>query len=262
MGSSAPYVPPQERDGFLDRNIIAFLRTLSVLAGRKGGKSGRRAVFHPSILLAATFIFVLFVSLSRSYAFLAVAATLVLVELSLLDARDLAGALGKGFLSALFSVLILLPAALSGNFRGSLLIAAKILISVLAVASLSATGWHALTRSLAAFRIPDLFILILDISFRYIWSLGFLALDMLYALKLRSVGRNDRQAASLAGVAGTLFLKSREASEELYAAMECRCFSGSYRIKTRIKARSADFALIAALVAIVVAFFLLAGAGR
>jgi cobalt/nickel transport system permease protein len=69
----------------------------------------------------------------------------------------------------------------------------------------------------------------LDMTTKYISLLGGLVLDLLYALKLRSVGRDDRKMDSLSAIAGTVFLKSIEAAETQYQAMECRCFSGSYR---------------------------------
>ena len=49
--------------------------------------------------------------------------------------------------------------------------------------------------------------------------LGEFTLEMLYALKLRSVGKNRNKYGSLGGIAGTLFVKSREMSEEMSGAM-------------------------------------------
>ena len=82
---------------------------------------------------------------------------------------------------------------------------------------------------------------------------------MLYALKLRSVGRNDGKTASLAAVAGTMFLKSKEMAEEMYSAMECRGFTGTYRAADRLRWRAGDLALGAAVAAMVLAFFFVQG---
>jgi len=70
--------------------------------------------------------------------------------------------------------------------------------------------------------------------------LGEFSLEMLYALKLRSVGKNRKKYTSLGGVGGTLFIKSREMSEEMYSAMECRGFTGEYHIYDKFKFRLAD----------------------
>ena len=76
---------------------------------------------------------------------------------------------------------------------------------------------------------------------------------MLYALKLRSVGRDGRKLRSLGGVAGTVFLKSKEAAARQYEAMGCRGFSGEYRVSARalpvlpsILVGAADLAVVAA----------------
>ena len=68
----------------------------------------------------------------------------------------------------------------------------------------------------------------LDITLKYIVLLGDVCLDMLTALKLRSVGKNREKGKSLSGVLGVTFLKSREMSEEMYGAMTCRGFEGEY----------------------------------
>ena len=60
---------------------------------------------------------------------------------------------------------------------------------------------------------------------------------------------------SLAGLAGTLFLKSKEAAETQYQAMECRCFSGTYRITHRFGFGRRDAAFVA-LVWSLAAFFM------
>ena len=64
---------------------------------------------------------------------------------------------------------------------------------------------------------------------------------MLYAVKLRSVGRNRQKKRAFAGIFGVAFLKSREMSEEMYQAMCCRGFTGEYRVEHHIKWRWHDF---------------------
>lgn len=156
------------------------------------------------------------------------------MAVAFLPARLVARVLKKALVAGAFAFVIFLPSALWGNWSMVLLVTEKVLIAVALVALLSATtGWPAISRGLAAFRVPDLFILVLDITIRYIGLLGGLALEMLRALKLRSVGRNDGKTASLASIAGTTFLRSKEAAEEMYQAMECRCFSGTYRSSRR-----------------------------
>ncbi len=65
--------------------------------------------------------------------------------------------------------------------------------------------------------------------------------------------------AALSGVAGILFLKSRGMAEDLYAAMECRGFAGTYRTGRPAGIRPRDAAVLAA-DALLVASFVALGA--
>jgi cobalt/nickel transport system permease protein len=126
---------------------------------------------------------------------------------------------------------------------------------VAAVGLFSATtDWGAITGALKIFLLPDLFILVLDATIRYIDLLGGLSLSMLHALKLRSVGRNRMKTASLSGIAGSLFLRSRAMAEEMHAAMECRCFTGRYRIGRAARVSPSDIWPLAADAAILFVF--------
>jgi cobalt/nickel transport system permease protein len=153
-------------------------------------------------------------------------------------------------------VLILLPSAFWGHGSSLVLITAKVLVSVTSVKLVSTTTeWASISGAFKRLGAPDLFILVFDIALKYITLLGEFALAMLYALKLRSVGKNQGKTASLSGIAGTLFLKSKEMAEEMYAAMECRGFTGEYRAAGRLQLGYRDVVLGTAVVFLTAAFF-------
>jgi cobalt/nickel transport system permease protein len=136
----------------------------------------------------------------------------------------------------------MLPAFIQGNSYSSIMITTKVFASITVVGLLShTTKWSLLTKALKRFYVPDIFILILDITIKYIYRLGELSLNMFYALKLRSVGRNNKKYTSMAGVAGTMFLQSMEMAEEMYHAMECRGFSGEYHRMEKSKFKWIDY---------------------
>ena len=216
---------------------------------------------HPSLRLVSSFLLILFVSLSRSIYFLAIVGTYELVVMCLMSGPKIAKVLKTSFVASLFAFVIFLPSALWGNWPGVLAVAAKVLLSVAAAALVSATSpWSEISRALSSIRVPDIFILVLDLAIKYISLLGGLVLDMLYALKLRSVGHNTDKTASLSGVAGTVFLKSKEAADEMYAAMECRGFSGTYGVAVRSGLSARDYLFIAVNALILSLFFFLQGA--
>ena len=92
---------------------------------------------------------------------------------------------------------------------------------------------------------------------KYIVMLGDFTLNMLYALKLRSIGKNKRKYTSLSGIAGTMFLKSKEMAEDMVGAMECRGFTGEYHRYEKLTFTFTDFLYIlinAALLLIFICF--------
>jgi len=224
------YEPRRDKARYLEKSLLSLLGVLAAL--REGPGAGRRREkIRPELKLILAFALILAVSLARSGLFLEATAALELCALCLLPGQVIARILKRVLAAALFSSLIFLPAFLSGLSPNLFPLLSKILLSVLAAALFSATTpWPSMAAAFSAFRVPDLFVLTLDMTVKYISLLGGLALNMLYALKLRSVGRDRAKMSSLAGIAGTLFLKSRDAAEAQYQAMECRGFAGTYRI--------------------------------
>lgn len=223
------YEPCRDRGRFLEKSLLSLLGVLAALRERPGAGRARERL-RPELKLVSTFAVILLVSLSRSGLFLEAAAAFELCCLCLLKGEAIARILKKVLAAGLFAFLIFLPAFVSSR-SPNLLLLAKVLLAVLAAALFSATTpWPSVTAAFSTLRVPDLFVLTLDMTIKYISLLGGLALNMLYALKLRSVGRDRSKMVSLAGIAGTLFLKSKDAAEAQYQAMECRGFDGTYRI--------------------------------
>ncbi|MCR5792382.1 MAG: energy-coupling factor transporter transmembrane protein EcfT, partial [Lachnospiraceae bacterium] len=94
-------------------------------------------------------------------------------------------------------------------------------------------------------------------TLKYIVLLGDLCLQILYALRLRSVGRNNQKHTSAGGVLGVTFLKSREMAGEMFQAMECRGFEGEYVVSKEKGIHITDVIyLLAATVIIVIYVYL------
>jgi len=91
------------------------------------------------------------------------------------------------------------------------------------------TPWNTVLSALSVLRIPDEFILILGMTYRYIYLLLHTANDMFLSRKSRVVGRLDaaEDRRMLAAISGTLLSKSLNMSSEVYLAMQSRGFRGS-----------------------------------
>lgn len=233
------YFPERDRDIFIDRSIRTLLTLLSRLRQREGGSEEKVRV-NPGVRLGSTLLLILLLSLSRDFLFVAYAGALLLAILSVYRAELILRVLKTSLPIATFTLFVMLPSALWGNTSGLIMITLKVFFSVVAVKMFVSTAeWGSILGGLRIF-MPRLFILVLDVTTRYLVLLGELSVSLLVALKLRSVGRNSRKQSSLAGVTGTLFLRSRQMAEEMYAAMECRCFTGSYPRGSTAKISAVD----------------------
>jgi len=248
------YVPQSDRDTFINKSIASLLGVLSHIQRQSRHKTdlfGINAVF--SVIF--TILFIVLLSVSRNPVFVIAANVYLLLVLCLLKAEDIVVILKTSFGVTVFTLIILLPTALYGNFYSITMITPKVFASVAAVNILSRSArWNSITGALKTFFIPDIFILVLDITIMYITMLGEFSLNMLYALKLRSIGRNKSKHTSLSGVAGTMFIKSKEMAEDTYAAMECRGFTGEYRMYRKFKFSFADAVFIIANAVIILCF--------
>jgi cobalt/nickel transport system permease protein len=187
-------------------------------------------------------------------------AVFILLQLIFLKSRDIFKILSLSFWAAFLTLIILVPSIIGGNVKNSLFMIFKVLLTVGMVNIFSfTTGWHSAVKTFKLFYVPDIFIFIMDICIRYIYLLGDLSLEMMYALKSRTIGRNKGKYKSMSGILGSLFLKSMEMGNEMYYAMECRGFNGEYKASVNKRFTFCDLVYIIAFVLLAFAFFFFGG---
>lgn len=234
------YVPTSERNTFINKSILSILTMLTKFKYNAKYKSNRFGVNTITKFISAIII-ILLVALSRNINFIIIIDVYLLLVISLLKAEEIKHVLKLAIVITIFTLIILLPSFLMGNTNNSILIVIKTLTTVTAVnITSSITQWNDITKTLKLFFVPDIFILVLDITIKYIVIFGEFSLNMLYALKLRSIGKNKNKTTSLSGIIGTMFIKSKEMAEEMYGAMECRGFTGEYKLHSVYKFRLND----------------------
>lgn len=238
------YILQKEKDTFVNKSILSVFRVISRIKMQDASRELKYWVNVPLSVLG-TLLLIVLVSLTRSFIFVVIVNVYLLSILSILDADRLVRILKISFGITLFTAIIMLLALLGGNTYSAIMITSKVFATITTMGVLSHTvKWNAITEALKLFHIPDMFILILDITIKYIYKLGELSLNMLYALKLRSVGKNRSKYQSMAGIAGNTFLQSKEMAEEMYHAMECRGFSGEYQVNNKSKFGWLDYLYI------------------
>lgn len=251
---SENYLPVSDKDTFVNKSILSFLRVISRIRSQ-GGIEKDKLFVSPFFKLIFTLMYIILLSISQSYPYVYMMITYIMLVVCLMPGREIGKILRNSLIATAFTVVILIPTAVKGNTYSIVMIPTKVFASITAINILSySTRWDRVISSLKRFHFPDLIIFVLDITIKYIYMLGEFTLEMLYALKLRSVGKNKNKYASLGGIAGTLFVKSREMSEDMYYAMECRGFTGKYTVYEKFKVTAADAAYILLNAGIVLAF--------
>ena len=121
-------------------------------------------------------------------------------------------------------------------------ILAKSWLSILGLILLSATTrMTSLLRAWEQLRFPRVMTLILSFMYRYIFVLTDEVLRMKQARDSRNFGGNRlRHIRTVGNMTGTLFLRSYERGERVYAAMLARGFDGRSRTLDRLSFRQAD----------------------
>lgn len=145
------------------------------------------------------------------------------------------------------------------GLEGALIFVTRVGVSVsLAVLLVLVTPWADVLKSLQAFKVPQIFILLLSMTYRYIFLFLRSANGLFEARKSRQVGRTsgNEQRAWITASMGSLMHRSFKMSNEVYAAMLARGFSGQVRSYNSYKMTGRDW--VALVVAVLVAGLALA----
>ena len=110
------------------------------------------------------------------------------------------------------------------------------------------TPWSSLLKALRVLRLPIVLVVILGMTYRYIFLLLRTAHDMFKSRKSRTVGRLDgreqRRAATAA--AGVLMSKTLQLSGDVYLAMRSRGFQGEVYVLDEFRTDWFDWVMLAA----------------
>jgi cobalt/nickel transport system permease protein len=142
------------------------------------------------------------------------------------------------------------------GLEGAVLFVTRVGVSVsLAVLLVMTTPWADLLKSLEAVRVPKLFILVLAMAYRYIFLFLHITNGMFEARKSRIIAHTSggEQRRWITGAMGGLLNRSVKMSNDVYAAMIARGFSGSIRTFADYRMTRADWTALAGTLAIAVA---------
>lgn len=145
-------------------------------------------------------------------------------------------------------------------------VAARFVIRVAASVSLalllvSTTRWTDLLRALKVLKVPESFVLVLGMTYRYLFLFLHAASGLFLARRSRTVGRSSggEQRRWAGGAAGSLVSRSVRLSNDVMLAMRARGFGGELRSLEHPGMRDEDWLLMALSVVAAAAVLLLDG---
>jgi cobalt/nickel transport system permease protein len=106
--------------------------------------------------------------------------------------------------------------------RGGLCVTAVLILA-------ATTPFHRLSAQLRRFHVPVLFIMVMEIMYRYMGILGEEVRSMVRAYTLRGGGRRIA-IMHMGSFAGQLLIRSFRRAERIYAAMQCRGYTGGLAV--------------------------------
>jgi cobalt/nickel transport system permease protein len=123
-----------------------------------------------------------------------------------------------------------------------------------AVLLVLSTPWNTVLKALGVMRLPDVVVLILGMTYRYIYLFLQAANDMFLSRQSRILRRLDGASERhlVAASAGTLLNRSLQLSSEVYLAMQSRGFRGTPRTMDTFQMQGRDW-LFAALTLMITA---------
>jgi cobalt/nickel transport system permease protein len=264
--------------GVVERSLASFVDALehAFYAEELARKKGLLQKLDPRIKIVAIFPLIVIVALSRHlwvigvlFVIAIVIALLSNVPLGTLAKRIWLSVLGfTGLISipALFltpgPVIYILPllgwtVTAQGMRAAAYLVMRAETAATFSVLLVLCTPWSNLLKALRVLRLPVVLVVILGMTYRYIFLLLRNAHDMFISRRSRMVGRLDgrEQRRAVTAEAGVLMSKTLQLSGDVYSAMRSRGFQGEVYLLDEFRTGWFDWVMLALFVTISVAAF-------
>ncbi len=141
------------------------------------------------------------------------------------------------------------------GITGGIVFVSRVGVSVsLGVLLVMTTPWADILKSLRVLRVPQVFVLVLSMTYRYIFLFLHTVNGVLLARKSRVVARTSghEQRRWISGTMGNLVSRSFKMSNDVYAAMMARGFTGEIRAYSSYRMTARDWLALAGAILIAV----------
>jgi cobalt/nickel transport system permease protein len=256
----------QSRSSFIERTLIDINNTMeqSVFAEKMSQRSGLLQIVDPRIKIIVMIAFLLAVGFSRQLIILAILYLFTFI-LAILSAVPLGFYLKRvwGFV-LLFTGIIALPALFitpgpvfytlplgieitSTGAQTALFLLLRVGTSVsFTILVILSTPWNSLLKALGVLHIPDVIVLVMGMTYRYIHLFLHMTDEMFLSRKSRTLRRLSRteERRLIAETTGNLLGKSLQLSSEVYLAMESRGYRGYPKTIDQFQVRWFDWCFV------------------
>jgi len=219
---------------FLERSIISALDFFkeAVLSEEIACSKGFLQSLDPRAKISLLLVLILAACLVSNIYFL-LGLYLVSILLALLSGINILFFIKRVWLFIpLFTLVIAMPAFFMGNAFSAILFIIRVAASVSFAVLITITTRHGeILKSLKSFGMPDIFIQILDMTYRYIFFFVKAFEDMHTGLKARLIRKMDPRGTRywVASRIGSIFRRSIKMSEDVYSAMVARGYNGEFK---------------------------------
>lgn len=196
--------------------------------------------------------------LSAKVTFLWLILILLLTHLAMLPGKVIVN-IGKKLVKLMVvSLLVLLPSLLLRSSNISLFLTRVGLIMLNISIFLSITSWPQFIDGLEQLHLPSVIILTLDITMKYVYTLGVYLQELLNSIKLRTFGQHvDRKVLGV--IIGHVYLSAKKRTGDLYQAMELRGFNSNHTASWKLSWNKYDTISVTELVVALVAYLVTQG---
>ncbi|MEN6351666.1 MAG: cobalt ECF transporter T component CbiQ [Syntrophomonas sp.] len=120
------------------------------------------------------------------------------------------------------------------------------------------TPVNKLLKSLHFLKVPAFFVMIIEMTYRYLLLLLNISIEMFEARSLRTVGNLSlkTQRALVGSSIASLFIRSVDLTDEVYQAMTARCYTGEAVISGSMGWRKVDYLSLFVIIALVCAIMM------
>jgi cobalt/nickel transport system permease protein len=259
--------------GVVERSLVSFVNALehAFYAEELAKKNGVLQELDPRVKIAAILPLIVIAALARRLWVIAVlfAIAVGVARLSNVPLGTLAKRVWLGVLT--FTGLISLPALFltpgqaiytvpllgwivtaQGLRAATYLIMRAETAATFSVLLVLCTPWSNLLKAFRVLRLPIVLVVILGMTYRYIFLLLRNAHDMFTSRKSRMVGRLDgrEQRRAATASAGVLISKTLQLSGDVYSAMRSRGFQGEVYVLDEFRTGWFDWVMLAAFVTV------------